>query len=59
MMLKIFWKSKTIWVNIIALSLAAIQVKTGLVIPGELQGILLALVNVILRMVTKEQIVWK
>ena len=51
--------SKTIWVNIIALALASIQIKTGLVIPGELQGILLALVNVILRMVTKEPVAWK
>ena len=51
--------SKTIWVNIIALALASIQIKTGLVIPGEMQGILLALVNVILRMVTKEPVNWK
>jgi hypothetical protein len=56
---KMILTSKTIWVNVIALALASIQIKTGLVIPGELQGILLALVNVILRMVTKEPVAWK
>ena len=56
---KMIFTSKTIWVNIIALALASIQIKTGLVMPGELQGVLLALANVILRMITKEPVVWK
>ena len=55
---KKWYASKTFWVNTLALVATVIQGFTGFVISPELQGILLTLVNIILRWVTNEQIVW-
>jgi len=56
---KRFFKSKTLWVNVIAFICFLIQSKVGFVISEELQMQLLTLINIILRFVTKESIVWK
>jgi hypothetical protein len=51
-------KSKTFWVNILALLAMLLQAKYGFIIDPESQIAILAVVNVVLRAVTKEEIVW-
>lgn len=57
---KDFWKSKTFWVNLIAIIVFVIQMLwiKDFVIPVEIQGAILAVINFILRWVTKEEIIW-
>lgn len=57
---KAFWKSKTFWVNLIAIIVFAIQMLwiKDFVIPVEIQGAILAVINFILRWTTKEEINW-
>lgn len=54
--MKKIYKSKTFWVNLIALVALLLQLEYGLVVSAELQLTVLGLVNVVLRLVTKEQI---
>lgn len=56
---KSYLKSKTLWVNLIAFVALLAQGFLGFVISPEIQMGLLMVVNVILRVVTKEPIVWK
>jgi|SRR5882672_352843 len=49
--------SRTIWLNVIAAICLAIQSKWGFVIDAQAQAAILIVLNVILRAVTKEQIV--
>jgi len=56
---KKFWKSKTLWVNVLAIAGLIIESYTGHVLTPELQGMILGGINIILRLVTKEVIVWK
>ncbi len=51
-------KSKTIWVNVLALLAFIAQKYTGFVIDETLQIQLLTVINIILRAVTKESIKW-
>lgn len=51
-------KSKTIWVNIIALICFALENKFGFPISQELQMEALSMINILLRFVTHEKIVW-
>lgn len=54
-----WYLSKTLWVNAIALVAMIVQGVTGkIVISMELQVTILAVVNMILRLVTKQPIVW-
>ena len=57
---KAFWKSKTFWVNLIAIIVFVIQMLwiKDFVIPVEIQGAILAVINFILRWATKEEIIW-
>lgn len=57
---KDFWKSKTFWVNMIAMVAFIIQLLwiKDFVIPVEIQGAILAVINFILRWATKEEIIW-
>ena len=55
---KKWYKSKILWVNGLAFVAAAIQVFTGYAIDGATQGLLLTAINIILRAVTREEIVW-
>lgn len=57
---KVFWKSKTFWVNLIAILVFVIQMLwiKDFVIPVEIQGSILAVINFILRWTTKEEINW-
>ncbi len=53
---KKFYKSKTFWVNVMALASIVIQSRTGFVIPPELQAGILTVLNGILRFSTTEPI---
>ena len=55
---KKLYLSKTFWINTILIIALLIQGNTGFIIGPELQAILIALVNLVLRKVTKQEIVW-
>ena len=55
---KKWYHSKVLWVNAIALVASIAQLKWGLIMDPATQGIILTLVNLILRGITKEEIVW-
>ena len=59
-MQKGYWKSKTFWVNLIAIVTFLIQMfwVRDFIIPVEIQGSILAFINFVLRWITKEEIVW-
>ena len=57
--MKQWLKSKTLWVNVIAIAVIIAQGQFGYVITPELQLSILAGINFVLRLVTKENIVWK
>ena len=56
--MKKFWKSKTIWNNLIALAALAYQSQAGYFAPIETQAVLLAVSNIFLRGVTGQPIDW-
>lgn len=56
---KSIFKSKTFWVNFLAFVSFLVQKKYGFVIDESLQAQGLMLVNIILRTITKEAVVWK
>ena len=47
-------RSKTLWINIIAISAIIAQCKFGFVVNPELQVTILGIVNLILRTITNE-----
>ena len=52
---KVWYLSKTIWVNLLAMVAIVIQVATGTAwLDAEIQGAILVIVNLILRIVTKQ-----
>lgn len=55
---KTWWKSKTLWVNLIAAGVFIVQMVTGFVVDVEAQAGLLAVINVILRLITREPLDW-
>jgi len=55
-MAKKWYRSKTIWVNLIAAGAMIVQSQTGFVISPEEQAAILAVVNLVLRAVTGEPI---
>ena len=50
--------SKTIWVNVFALGAALAQAKYGWVVNPETEASFLAIVNVVLRSITKQGITY-
>ena len=56
--MKQWLKSKTLWVNIIAVAVIIAQGQYGYVITPELQVGALAGINFVLRLISKENIVW-
>ncbi|MFQ5911283.1 MAG: hypothetical protein ACE5IJ_11285 [Thermoplasmata archaeon] len=58
--MKPFWKSKTLWVNIAAAAfiIAEVLSEAEIGIPLEVQAIILAASNVVLRKVTREPIIF-
>lgn len=57
-MQKKWYASKTIWVNLLALIGSVTVAAFGYVISPEIQASILVVLNIILRAVTKENIVW-
>lgn len=55
---KKWYKSKTLWVNILALIVLFLDEKMGVKLSVEEQTSILAVINIILRIVTKEPIRW-
>jgi len=55
---KIWYASKTLWVNVIAAVALLIQHKTGYIIPPEYQVVALLVINSVLRVVTGQPVVW-
>ena len=56
---KKWYESKTIWVNVVATIAIVIQTVSGKdIIPAETQVGIIAVVNLLLRMITKENITW-
>lgn len=55
---KAWYLSKTFWVNMIAIVALIAQGQFGYVISVEAQASILAVINVVLRCVTKEEIAW-
>ena len=51
--------SKTLWMNVLCIIALIAQSQFGFVIDAALQASLLAMINILLRTVTKEPIVWK
>ena len=55
---KKFWQSKTFYVNLLAIVGLVAQDQFGFALSAEAQVSILAAVNVALRLITKEEIVW-
>jgi len=56
---KKWFLSKTVWVNVIALIGVMLQaIYNKEVIPVELQATIISVINLFLRTITKENIVW-
>lgn len=58
---KMWYESKVLWINIISLMAIVFQIVTNneLVIDAETQALLLGVVNMVLRVVTKDEITFK
>lgn len=56
---KKFWLSKTFWVNLLAIIALIIQSQTSFIVTPETQLSILAVLNVVLRLITKAEIDWK
>lgn len=54
--MKPFYKSRTLWVNVLAGVALFVQQQFGFVFSGELQGMILIILNLILRFDTKQPI---
>ena len=58
--MKSVFTSKTFWVNIIAIGAMVAQGVSGRdLVPLEIQGSILGVINVILRTITKEPVTWQ
>lgn len=55
---KAWYKSKTLWVNAIAIAAMFIPAHTGIVLDAETQVGILGFINLILRLVTKDPLNW-
>jgi len=56
--MKKWYTSKTMWANVVALGATWIANLTGQQITAEEQVAILAIVNIVLRIITKETITW-
>lgn len=55
---KKWYTSKTVWANAFAIAAVAAQTKYGFIIGLEWQTLFLSGINLVLRKITKEEIVW-
>ena len=52
--LKMWYRSRTLWLNIIAITAMIAQAQYGFLIDAEAQAAILAILNLILRAITEE-----
>lgn len=55
---KKFWLSKTFWTNVLAAVAVLVQVRYGFILSPEYQVLGLSLVNLALRKITSQAVVW-
>jgi len=55
---KKFWVSKTFWANILAAAALGLQFKWGFIVGPEYQALALTFINLALRKITRQPIVW-
>ena len=51
---KRWYTSKTLWVNLLAIAALGVQTEFGYILDAEAQAALLAIINLILRIITRE-----
>lgn len=56
--MKKWYTSKTIWVNVVAVVTSVVAARFGYAISADIQVGILTGINVLLRKVTKSEIVW-
>jgi hypothetical protein len=54
--MKTFYLSRTLWINAIAVAALIVQSKFGFIISAEEQIAVLAIINLIIRALTKEEL---
>jgi uncharacterized membrane protein len=54
--MKKWYQSKTLWLNILGILSILAQSFFGFIVPVEIQEMLLALINIILRLITNKEI---
>ena len=52
------WQSKTFWANMVMAGALVLQSYTGFVIGPELQALAVTAINLFLRKITREPVVW-
>ena len=55
---KKWYQSKTFWTNLVMAGAVALQTKYGFMIGPEMQSLIIIGVNMVLRKVTKDPVVW-
>lgn len=55
---KKFWQSKTFWTNLVMAAAVAAQTQFGFVVSPEVQALIITGVNLALRKISKEPVVW-
>jgi hypothetical protein len=53
---KAWWRSKTLWVNLVAGAALLVQSQYGFVIDAEAQAAILTVINLLLRLITRDPI---
>ena len=53
------WKSKTLYINIVAIIAMFLESQLGYELDAETQVVILAVINLVLRLITQEPISWK
>lgn len=56
--MKPWYTSKTLWINTVAALALIVQSRTGFVIDAEIQAALLTIINIVLRVVTGQEVGW-
>lgn len=54
--MKKWWKSKTLWVNVIGIGAILVQTEYGYIVTPEIQVLVLGFVNMFVRLITKEEL---
>ena len=56
--MKKWYESKMLWVNVLAIASIILRSEMGYTFTPEVELIILGAINMILRVITKEEIVW-